>query len=177
MTRANDRLSRLHAAGLLHRHLLGTVAGGRKALYSLSQRGAGSVGESKVWRLQRADDELLVGEAFVEHQLAVNSCWISVKCGPEANLVRFVRFNEPIARSIPLAPDGYCEFSIGPTIQPVFLEVDLGTETSRGLGQESRSVSQARHVREVRAGRFISSASRSLLSAPLSVVCTAFAER
>jgi Replication-relaxation len=131
VTRVNDRLSRLHAAGLLHRYFLGTRAGGRKGLYALSARGAASVGRDKAWKLQRAEDELLVGEVFVEHQLAVNWCWISVKCGPESNLVRFVRFNGPISPSLPLAPDGYAELNVSDAMQPVFLEVDLGTETSR----------------------------------------------
>jgi hypothetical protein len=128
-TRANDRLSRLHAAGFVHRHFIGTVAGGRKALYSLSARGAAIIAHEKIWRLQRSEDELLVGEAFVEHQLALNWCWISMKCGLDSNLVRFVRFNEPISKSLPLAPDGYAELNVSGAVQTVFLEVDLGTET------------------------------------------------
>jgi hypothetical protein len=131
VTRVNDRLSRLHAAGLLRRFFLGTAAGGRKALYALSSRGAAAIGHDKVWKLQRAEDELLVGETFVEHQLAVNWCWISFKCGPDSNIVRFVRFNEPISPSLPLAPDGYVELNVSGVVHPVFLEVDLGTETSR----------------------------------------------
>ena len=129
ITRANDRLFRLYAAGLLHRYFLGTVAGGRKALYALSARGAATVGQEKAWKLQRGENELLIGEAFVEHQLAVNWCWISMKRGPEFNLVRFVRFNEQISKPIPLSPDGYAELNISGVVQPVFLEVDLGTET------------------------------------------------
>ena len=131
ITRANDRLSRLHSAGLLHRYFLGTVAGGRKAIYAVSARGAATVGQEKLWKLQRGEDELLVGEAFVEHQLAVNWCWISMKGGPEFNLIRFVRFNEPISKPIPLSPDGYAELNVSGVVQPVFLEVDLGTETSK----------------------------------------------
>jgi len=131
VTRVNERLLRLHAAGLLRRFFLGTLAGGRKALYALSSRGAAAIGQDRVWKLQRTEDELLVGEAFVEHQLAVNWCWISLKLGPESNLVRFVRFNEPISPSLPLAPDGYAELDVTGIVHPVFLEVDLGTETSR----------------------------------------------
>ncbi len=131
VTRVNDRLLRLHAAGLLHRYFLGTRAGGRKAIYGLSKRGANTIGHAAFWKLQRAEDELLVGEAFVEHQLAVNWCWVSGKCTPNANLIRFVRFNEPVAKAIPLIPDGYAELNPTGELQPVFLEVDLGTETSR----------------------------------------------
>ncbi|MGD0905483.1 MAG: replication-relaxation family protein [Terracidiphilus sp.] len=131
ITRVNDRLSRLHAAGLLHRYFLGTRAGGRKALYTISTRGTKTIGREKTWKLQRAEDELLVGEAFVEHQLVVNWCWILMKCGSESNLIRFVRFNEPISASLPLAPDGYVELNISGEVHPIFLEIDLGTETTR----------------------------------------------
>lgn len=131
VTRINDRLSRLHAAGLLHRYFVGTVAGGRKGLYALSQRGANTIGRGKVWKLQRADDALLVGESFVAHQLAVNWCWISMKCDPNSNLIRFVRFTESITTALPLMPDGYAELNVSGDVQPVFLEVDLGNEASR----------------------------------------------
>jgi hypothetical protein len=131
VTRANERLFRLHTAGLLRRFFLGTVAGGRKGLYSLSSKSAAVIGAEKFWKFQRADDELLVGEAFVEHQLAVNWCWISMKHGPNPNLIRFVRFTESIAPSLPLMPDGYAELGIPGNLQSVFLEVDLGSEPSR----------------------------------------------
>ena len=133
VTRANDRLSKLHANGLLHRYFLGTKAGGRKALYALSSRGAGVVSTSKFWKFQRTEDELLVGEAFVEHQLGVNWCQILVQCGPDSKLNRIVRFNEPIPSPLPITPDAYMEFKTQGVNekQPVFLEVDLGTETSR----------------------------------------------
>jgi hypothetical protein len=131
VTRANDRLSRLHAAGLLYRYFIGTIASGRKALYAISPRGAASIGREMVWKLHRAQNELLVGEAGIEHQLAVNWCWISLMRGPNPDLIRFVRFNEPISRAVPLEPDGYAELQGSGGVQPVFLEVDLTTETSR----------------------------------------------
>jgi hypothetical protein len=131
VSRVNDRLFRLHAAGFLRRFFLGTVAGGRKGLYSLSPKSATVIGVEKFWKLQRADDELLVGEAFVEHQLAVNWCWISMKRGPNPQLIRFVRFTESITTSLPLMPDGYAELGIPGDLQAVFLEVDLGNEPSR----------------------------------------------
>jgi len=131
ITRANDRLSRLHAAGLLYRYFVGTIASGRKALYAISPRGAASIGREMVWKLHRAQNELLVGEIGIEHRLAVNWCWISMKRGPNPELVRFARFNEPISRALALAPDGYAELQGSDGVQPVFLEVDLTTETSR----------------------------------------------
>jgi hypothetical protein len=131
VTRANERLSRLHSAGLLRRFFLGTEAGGRKALYALSPRGANAVGLQRPWMLQRADDELLIGEAFVEHQLAVNWCWINAQSVPNTKLLRFLRFSEPISQTVPLAPDGYCELEVDGIVHPIFFEVDLGTESSR----------------------------------------------
>jgi hypothetical protein len=131
ITRANERLSRLHSAGLLRRFFLGTEAGGRKALYALSARGANAVGLQRPWMLQRADDELLVGEAFVEHQLAVNWCWIAAQSVPNAKSLRFLRFYEPISPTILLVPDGYFELERDGGVHPIFLEGDLGTESSR----------------------------------------------
>ena len=130
ITRANDRLSRLHAAGLLYRYFVGTIAGGRKALYAVAPKGAFVIGRERPWKLQRADDELLVGDAFVEHQLGVNWCWVSMKCGVGPDLVRFIRFNERISPSLPLTPDGYAELNLSGTVHPIFLEVDLGNESS-----------------------------------------------
>lgn len=131
ITRANDRLSRLHAAGLLYRYFIGTIASGRKALYAISPRGAASIGREMIWKLHRPQDELLVGEAGIEHQLAVNWCWISMRRGVNPDLARFVRFKEPISRALQLVPDGYAELQGSYGVQPVFLEVDLTTETSR----------------------------------------------
>ena len=136
ITRANDRLHRLCAAGFLLRHFLGTRAGGRKAIYSLSSRGADCIQLGKLWKLQRAKDELLVGEPLVEHLLAVNWCWIWMRIGTDCGLVRFVRFNQPILPAIPLIPDGYAELGKS-AIQSVFLEVDLGTESSRVWGTKT----------------------------------------
>jgi hypothetical protein len=130
VTRVNERLFRLHSAGFLHRYFLGTRAGGRKAIYGLSLRGARMIAEGTAWRLQRAEDELLVGEAFVEHQLAVNWCWISMFPELVSDASSFRRFQEPISAAIPLSPDGYAELKTPIGVQPVFLEVDLGNETS-----------------------------------------------
>ena len=131
VTRANDRLSRLHGAGLLYRYFIGTIASGREALYAISPRGAATIGREMVWKLHRPQNETLVGEAGIEHQLAVNWCWISMRHGTNSNLIRFARFNEPISQALSLAPDGYAELQGSDGVQPVFLEVDLTTETSR----------------------------------------------
>jgi hypothetical protein len=132
INRANDRLQRLHQAGLVRRYLLGTQAGGRKALYALSPKSAAIIGVEKFWKFQRAENELLVGDAFVEHQLAVNWCWISAKyrLAPGVEFLRWLRFQSPLSTALPLIPDGYAELNHG-GIHPIFFEVDLGTEPSK----------------------------------------------
>src|SRR6478752_3394702 len=67
-TRANDRLLKLVRAGFLRRFFLGTRAGGTKAIYSLSAKGAQVVHiEGRL--IKRKNNSLLVGDLFVEHQL------------------------------------------------------------------------------------------------------------
>jgi len=61
-TRINTRLLALNRTGLLRRFFLGTTASGRKALYSLSKRGAELVGVP--YRgLRRGNDETVVALA------------------------------------------------------------------------------------------------------------------
>src|SRR6476646_3837795 len=80
-TRANDRLLKLTRAGFLRRFFLGTRAGGTKAIYSLSAKGAQVVHiEGRL--IKRKNNSLLVGDLFIEHQLAVNSIWIEAKFTP-----------------------------------------------------------------------------------------------
>src|SRR5216684_95442 len=77
-TRANARLLALTRAGLLRRFFLGTTAGGAKALYALSKKGAQLVGVPERGP-QRRHDAALVGDFFVEHQLAVNAIYCALK--------------------------------------------------------------------------------------------------
>jgi hypothetical protein len=129
-TRANARLLTLVNAGLLRRFFQGTTAGGKKALYGLSQKGARLM--NLPYRGYRhRNDELLVTNFFVAHQLAVNEVYCLAKYSGEAEgtkCIRWLSFAENIAHGISLVPDGYCE--IAGTQDPIsaFLEVDLGNE-------------------------------------------------
>ena len=76
-TRANTRLLKLTRAGLLRRFFLGS-GGGRKALYALSEKGA-LYGGVPMRGPRRPQGAMLVADAFVEHQLAVNSIYCAVK--------------------------------------------------------------------------------------------------
>src|SRR5690242_9549469 len=71
LSRANRRLRQLTKAGLLRRFFLGS-GGGRKALYSLSEKGA-QVAGVPARGLRRPHGALLAADFFVEHQLQVNA--------------------------------------------------------------------------------------------------------
>src|SRR5439155_26320318 len=72
ISRANVRLLRLKNAGLLQRLFVGSRAGNRKALYTLSTKGAAIAGVP-LWHLNRRRIERLVVDPFIEHQLTINA--------------------------------------------------------------------------------------------------------
>ena len=126
-TRANARLLALTRAGLLRRFFLGN----RKALYALSEKGAQLAGVP-LRGPRRRQNETLVADFFVEHQLAVNEVYCALKYGaiPVAGVSfrRWLAFHEPITKNIRLIPDGYVEFATPREIFAAFIEVDLGHE-------------------------------------------------
>lgn len=130
--RANSRLLALTRAELLKRFFIGTNGVGRKALYTLSRKGAKLVGSS-YQGLRRGKDEFLVGDFFVHHQLGINEVYCAVKCRPipliGVSFVRWMSFSEPLAPGLALVPDGFFELQAGDSLISAFLEVDLGNET------------------------------------------------
>ena len=137
-TRVNTRLLALTRAGLLRRFFLGTTASGRKALYSLSKRGAELVGVP--YRgLRRGTDETVVADFFVAHQLSINEIYCTVKHRPipiaGVQYVQWKSFYESVDDIIPLIPDGYAELRTPSRKLAAFLEVDLGNE-SRSVWRE-----------------------------------------
>lgn len=129
-TRANVRLLKLTANGFLRRYFLGTFKGGSKALYTLSPKGA-LAAEVENRPVIRPKEMLLVGDPFVNHQLAINDVHIAARFTHFENCtaVRFRSFSEPLTKAIPLVPDGYFEFETPLGVRAAFLEVDCGTET------------------------------------------------
>lgn len=129
--RVNRRLLKLVRAGLLRRFFLGS-GGGRKALYAISEKGARLAGVP-VRGPQRVRDTVLVADFFVDHQLAINSIYVTLKFRaiPVPGLIfhRWVTFLEPVAPELRLIPDGYVEFATSEGIAAAFLEIDLGTES------------------------------------------------
>ena len=129
--RVNSRLLALTRAGLLRRFFLGTTAGGTKALYAVSREGAELAGIPHRG-LRRRNNEMLVADSFVHHQLAVNDFYCNLKAGiashSNAGLIRWLAFYEPLTPHLRLIPDGYFELNTPSGIVASFLEVDLGHE-------------------------------------------------
>jgi hypothetical protein len=127
--RANFRLRHLTQAGFLRRFFVGSTAHGRKAIYTLSPKGAELV-SAKLGGIKRPDDRLVVGDAFVDHQMAINQVYLALKYSPQPGmrLQRWLTFRQSISQAIKLAPDAYVELASPEGIRPLFLEVDRGTE-------------------------------------------------
>jgi hypothetical protein len=125
---------KLTDAGLLRRFFVGTRAGGRKALYALSKKGA-ELAEVPVRILNRPNNKLLVGDQWVDHQLAINSIWMQVKFRPitvpNVSFVRVLAFPSVLSKANPLIPDAYFELINHSENCPMFCEVDRGTEPLR----------------------------------------------
>jgi hypothetical protein len=130
-TQVNGRLLRLTRAGLLQRFFLGTKAGGRKALYALSQ-GAAKLVDVPFRGPRRSHDEVLVADFFVTHQLSINRiyCALKFRSNPVADTTfgKWLNFYEPLEVGSRLIPDGYVEIQNPTKTLAAFLEVDLGHE-------------------------------------------------
>jgi len=132
-TRANTRLLRLTRAGLLRSFFFGTIAGGRKAMYTLSPKGGQIVGAAPRG-IRRKSGETVVGDLFVEHQMKINAIYATVRFGNLPNGIRvrcWQTFRAPLAAGTSLIPDGYTEVEGPGQIRAMFLEADLGTEALR----------------------------------------------
>jgi hypothetical protein len=131
-TRINARLLGLTRAGLLRRFFIGTEARGMKALYTLTREGEKLCGAAQLG-LRRRNDQVLVADRFVDHQLHINELYCILKHQPiplpETKFIRWVSFRGPIEANRSLVPDGYVEIAQQDRILAAFLEIDLGTET------------------------------------------------
>lgn len=125
------RLLELTRAGFLRRFFVGTIGGGRKAVYTLAPKGADLV-SAKLGGIERPSNRLVVGDLFVEHQDGINQIYLALKYRPvprpDVRLIRWRTFLQSISEAIKLTPDGYLELTHGDSIRAMFLEVDLGTE-------------------------------------------------
>ena len=130
VTRVNTRLLALTRAGLLRRFFLG-YGGVRKALYALSAKGA-LLAQVPMRGPRRRQDEMLVADFSIQHQLAINEVYCALKFKPipvsHLTFHRWLAFHEPLVAGLSLIPDGYVEFTTPTGIDASFLEVDLGHE-------------------------------------------------
>ena len=142
-TRANTRLLGLTRAGLLRRFFVGTITSGRKAIYSLSPRGAALV-DMRLRPVHRKQDETFVGDLFIEHQQRINHAYLAVKYQviPAATFRQWLVFDKPISQAAKVVPDAYLELDSPQGIRAMFLEVDLGTESLRIIKQKIQSYLQ-----------------------------------
>lgn len=132
-TRANSRLLALTMAGLLRRFFFGTARGGKKAIYALSPKGA-ALADVPYRGPRRRQNEVLVADFFVTHQLFINQIFCEAKYKqipiPGARFLRWVAFHKPLANTA-VIPDGYFEIALANEVMAAFLEVDLGHESLR----------------------------------------------
>jgi len=130
--RVNDRLLALTRAGVLRRIFIPNPVLGQKALYTLSPKGAALVGARLPGLPLR--QSRFGASPFLLHRLAINEFYLTVKYrplpSPDMRLARWISFREPLTAAIPLTPDGYLEIVTGGIERAMFLEADLGTESS-----------------------------------------------
>jgi hypothetical protein len=144
-TATNLRLLALVRAGLLRRFFIGSVANGRKAVYTLSLKGTDLV-NAKLGGIVRPQGRLLVGDRFVAHQIGINQIYLAVKYRNTVqagiHLIRWIVFRGAISETIRLTPDGYFELGTGEAVASMFVEVDLGTEALSVWKQKTASYVQ-----------------------------------
>jgi hypothetical protein len=142
-TQANKRLRELTRSGLLRRFFVGTFGSGRKAVYTLTTKGAELV-NAKLGGINRPAGRLVVGDSFVDHQMAINEVYLAFKYrpAPGARLLRWHSFRQAISEAIKLNPDGYLELVRHDKVRAMFLEVDRGTEAQAVWRQKVASYVQ-----------------------------------
>lgn len=121
VTRTNARLLALTRAGYLDRAFVGTITGGRKAIYFLPGT------------KRRGNRNPLAREESVVHQLALNLLYHHFKYQviPGAFFIEWRRFDLPLSAQIPLIPDGYVRLRTPAGEVSCFVEMDRGTEPLR----------------------------------------------
>jgi hypothetical protein len=131
VTRVNTRLLALTRAGLLRRFFIGSGKAARKAVYALSAKGAQLI-NVQARGPRRKQDELLIADFSILHQLAINTVYCLLRfqpiSDPNVHFARWEGFTERISKELRLIPDGYVEFATQKGTDAAFIEVDLGHE-------------------------------------------------
>jgi Replication-relaxation len=142
--RTNDRLHRLVAGKVLRRFFIGTVSGGKKAVYALSPAGAAIVG-TKAPAIGFAQDQLITADTFISHQLQIGEVYLACtyQALPEhVRVIRWRSFSMPLSQSIRLIPDGYLELLYFDKPLCMFIEVDMGSESLKIWQQKTAAYLQ-----------------------------------
>jgi Replication-relaxation len=133
-TRANTRLLALTHAGFLKRTFVGTISGGRKAVYRLSRTAVATLSAASPGGSDHAGKGSY-SELFLEHQMQVNQVYLWVKHKPiplvGCQFHRWISFTRMLSKISPIIPDGYFELQHESVVKALFLEVDMGTEALR----------------------------------------------
>jgi hypothetical protein len=81
--------------------------------------------------LRRRQDEVLVADFYIAHQLAINEIYCTLKYEAVRGIAfeRWVSFHQPVTPSSALIPDGLVSLRTAFGIVSCFLEVDLGHES------------------------------------------------
>lgn len=144
-TRVNARLLGLTRAGFLRRFRYGAEGGNKKALYTLSDKGARLV-DVPYRSLRRPQDKPLTADFVIEHQLAINQVYCALKFKKitiaHVGFDRWVSFRKQITPAISLIPDGYFQLQTPSGILAGFLEVDLGHERGQVWPKKVRNYLQ-----------------------------------
>jgi hypothetical protein len=126
-TRINARLLALRRMDFLRSVVVGSSGAGHKRVYILTRKGA-AVADVEYRRVRLFEDNLIGADLGLEHQMTLNSTYLSlVKTPSEIRVGNWRTFDESLSPQIKLKPDGYFEYSSDRT-RAAFLEVDMGTE-------------------------------------------------
>ena len=120
--RARARIAKLVKAEYLGRFHVGTIAGGRKAIYTLPELLPKVLTHRQLASVGR--------ELFVAHHLAVNDVYLAAAQSPnEWNLVRWEQFHATSGGLRGIIPDAYLEIGGAQPCRGFFLEMDMGSES------------------------------------------------
>lgn len=130
VSRANARLSALTRAQLVKRSFIGTLRGGRKAVYA-SARSRGFV-------RRMPPPATLPPTASLHHQLLISELYVAthhpLRATGAGSATLWRRFDRPLGTGTPLIPDALVRLQQHDTGYYFFVEVDRGTE-SRSIWQ------------------------------------------
>lgn len=156
ITRVNVRLHKLRDVGLVARYFTAGSTGSMASIYALTREGAEAVQVGFV-PLKWKADSVVLGNAFVAHQLATNDIYIAATQEPPAENLQCRRLVGPLPGT-KIIPDALIEFSQNEIWRAFFLEVDLGTEAlprwTRKVQQYLSLATSGRYREAVRSDKF-----------------------